>query len=59
MCIPPIGVDSKDYFKKMRDLTKNLMLKDLSMGMSSDYLKAIEYSSTYLRIGSSIFGERS
>tara|TARA_B100000401_G_C52749100_1_gene692302 strand:- start:390 stop:1049 length:660 start_codon:yes stop_codon:yes gene_type:complete len=59
MCIPPIGVDSKDYFKKMRDLAKNLMLKDLSMGMSSDYLKAIEYSSTYLRIGSSIFGERS
>jgi len=59
MCIPPIGVDSKDYFKKMRDLTKNLMLKDISMGMSSDYLKAIEYSSTYLRIGSSIFGERS
>jgi hypothetical protein len=43
----------------MRDLSKNLMLKDLSMGMSSDYLKAIEYSSTYLRIGSSIFGERS
>ena len=43
----------------MRDLSKKLMLKDLSMGMSSDYLKAIEYSSTYLRIGSSIFGERS
>ena len=59
MCIPPVGIDSKEYFKKMRDLTKNLMLKDLSMGMSSDYLKAIEYSSTYLRIGSSIFGERS
>ena len=59
MCIPPIGVDSKEYFKKMRDLNNNLMLKDLSMGMSSDYLKAIEYSSTYLRIGSSIFGVRS
>tara|TARA_B100000925_G_C21990700_1_gene466692 strand:+ start:1037 stop:1696 length:660 start_codon:yes stop_codon:yes gene_type:complete len=59
MCIPPFGVDSKEYFKRMRDLSKNLMLKDLSMGMSSDYLKAIEYSSTYLRIGSSIFGERS
>ena len=59
MCIPPVGIDSKEYFKKMRDLTKNLMLKDLSMGMSSDYLKAIEYSSTYLRIGSSIFGARS
>ena len=59
MCIPPIGVDSKEYFKKMRDLNNNLMLKDLSMGMSSDYLKAIEYSSTYLRIGTSIFGARS
>ncbi len=59
MCIPPVGVDPKEYFKKMRDLGKNLMLKDLSMGMSSDYLKAIEYSSTYLRIGSSIFGARS
>jgi hypothetical protein len=59
MCIPPFGVDSKEYFKKMRDLGKNLMLKDLSMGMSSDYLNAIEYSSTYLRIGSSIFGARS
>ena len=59
MCIPPIGVDTKEYFKKMRDLSKNLMLKDLSMGMSSDYLNAIEYSTTYLRIGSSIFGERS
>ena len=59
MCIPPVEVDSKEYFNKMRDLSKKLMLKDLSMGMSSDYLKAIEYSSTYLRIGSSIFGERS
>ena len=59
MCIPPVGVDSKEYFNKMRDLSRKLMLKDLSMGMSSDYLKAIEYSSTYLRIGSSIFGERS
>ncbi len=59
MCIPPIGFDSKVYFKKMMDLSKNLMLKELSMGMSSDYLNAIEYSSTYLRIGSSIFGERS
>ena len=59
MCIPPVGIDSKEYFKKMRDLSKNLMLKDLSMGMSSDYLIALEYSSTYLRIGASIFGERS
>jgi hypothetical protein len=42
----------------MQDLNKNFNLKELSMGMSSDYLKAVEYSSTYLRIGSSIFGQR-
>ena len=59
MCIPPIGVDSKAYFKKMRDLNNNLMLKDLSMGMSSDYLNAIKNLATYVRIGSKIFGERS
>ena len=59
MCIPPFEKDSEEYFQKMQDLTKNLKLKDLSMGMSSDYLKAIEYSSTYVRIGSSIFGARS
>ena len=59
MCIPPFGSDPKEYFQKMQDLTKNLDLIDLSMGMSSDYLKAIEYSSTHLRIGSSIFGARS
>ena len=59
MCIPPFGSDPKEYFQKMQDLIKNFDLIDLSMGMSSDYLKAIEYSSTYLRIGTSIFGARS
>ena len=59
MCIPPFGSDPKEYFQKMQDLIKNFDLIDLSMGMSSDYLKAIEYSSTHLRIGSSIFGARS
>ena len=58
MCIPPAEKDPEKYFKMMQDLSKNLDLKELSMGMSSDYLKALEYSSTYLRIGSSIFGER-
>ena len=58
MCIPPAEKDPEKYFKIMQDLSKNLDLKELSMGMSSDYLKAVEYSSTYLRIGSSIFGER-
>ena len=59
MCIPPISVDSSDYFKEMNLLNKDLSFKELSMGMSSDYLKASENLSTYLRIGSSIFGERS
>ena len=58
MCIPPFGIDSNEYFHKMQNLSKNLNLIDLSMGMSSDYLNAIEYSSTYIRIGSSIFGQR-
>ena len=59
MCIPPEGHDSTNYFKEMKDLNHNFNLSDLSMGMSSDYLVAAENSATYLRIGSSIFGERS
>jgi pyridoxal phosphate enzyme (YggS family) len=58
MCIPPFDQDSKKYFEEMSVLNKNLNLNDLSMGMSSDYLEAINYSATYLRIGSSIFGNR-
>ena len=59
MCIPPANTDPILYFTEMKELTNNLDFKELSMGMSSDYLKASEYSSTYLRIGSSIFGQRS
>ncbi len=59
MCLPPIESDSSIYFQKMEKLSKNLNLKELSMGMSSDYLTAIEYKSTYVRIGTKIFGERS
>ncbi len=58
MCIPPIG-DSSIYFKKLNDLNHKLGLKELSMGMSSDYLNAIDNGSTFLRIGSEIFGSRS
>ncbi len=58
MCIPPADIDPTVYFKEMKELTDNLNFKELSMGMSSDYLKAVEHSSTYLRIGSSIFGNR-
>ena len=59
MCLPPINVDPSIYFKEMNSLAKNLSLKELSMGMSSDYLCAIEYGATFVRIGSKIFGARS
>ena len=59
MCIPPANEESEKYFKETNLLNKKLNLSDLSMGMSSDYLKAVEYSSTFLRIGSNIFGNRS
>ena len=59
MCIPPFNEDSSKYFKKMTELNNELNLKEISMGMSSDYLNAIKYGSTFVRIGSSIFGERS
>ena len=58
MCIPPANIDPQIYFKEMRELNKIYNFKELSMGMSSDFLKAAENSSTYLRIGSSIFGKR-
>jgi len=58
MCIPPIDEDPEKSFLKMNNLKKILNLEGLSMGMSSDYLIAIKYNSTYLRIGSEIFGER-
>ena len=59
MCIPPAKEDPDKYFKEINFLKQKLNLLELSMGMSSDYLKAVENSSTYLRIGSSIFGNRS
>jgi len=58
MCIPPINQKSGEYFKKMNSLNKSFNLQEISMGMSSDYLEAIENNATYLRIGSSIFGKR-
>ena len=59
MCIPPANINPDNYFKDMKQLNENFDFKELSMGMSSDYIKASEYSSTFLRIGSSIFGIRS
>ena len=58
MCIPPAKVDPEQYFEEMNQIKKTLDLNELSMGMSSDYLKAIKYSSTYIRVGSNIFGQR-
>ena len=59
MCVPPLNFDPNVYFKEMQILNKSFNFDDLSMGMSSDYLKATAHSSTYLRIGSDIFGKRS
>ena len=59
MAIPPNDENTEKYFKSLSELNSSLGLKELSMGMSSDYMKAINYKATYLRIGSAIFGERS
>ena len=58
MCIPPLEEDPIKYFSEMKDLNQKIKLTDLSMGMSSDYLRALEFQATYLRIGSNIFGKR-
>tara|TARA_Y100001960_G_scaffold132026_1_gene140245 strand:+ start:52 stop:720 length:669 start_codon:yes stop_codon:yes gene_type:complete len=58
MCIPPNDSKSEIYFSKMRKLSDEINLPELSMGMSDDYLKACEYKTTFFRIGSKIFGER-
>ena len=58
MCIPPMNTDPEDYFAEMNKLKKDFGFDELSMGMSSDYLTAIKHFSTYVRIGSSIFGQR-
>jgi PLP dependent protein len=58
MCIPPKDDNLEKYFSDMSDLKKDLNFKELSMGMSGDYLEAIRYNATYIRIGSKIFGKR-
>ena len=58
MCIPPVNKDISAYFSSMNELNNSLGLNQLSMGMSSDYLKAIEHGATFVRIGSKIFGNR-
>ena len=59
MCLPPINKNVESYFAKMLNLRNTVDLPDLSMGMSEDYLNALNYQANYLRIGSKIFGNRS
>jgi len=58
MCIPPNNLPSEPFFKKMKEISTDIGLKELSMGMSNDYVSAVRNSSTYIRVGSKIFGER-
>ena len=58
MCLPPASNKPSKFFSQMHLLAKDLSLKELSMGMSSDYLSAIKHGATFLRIGSKIFGSR-
>ena len=57
MCLPPINDDSDKYFKELRQLAFDNNLKELSMGMSNDYISAIKNGSTFVRVGSGIFEE--
>ena len=59
MVIPPNDNNPGKYFRSLNELNKSLALQDLSMGMSADYIEAVKYGATFIRVGSSIFGERS
>jgi PLP dependent protein len=59
MVIPPVDQSAEKYFKSLNELNKSLALENTSMGMSADYIEAIKHGSTFVRIGSSIFGPRS
>ena len=58
MCIPPNDGSVEEYFSEMNKINRELNFKELSMGMSGDYLEAIKYNATYVRVGSKIFGSR-
>ena len=58
MCIPPVNSNPENYFEEMNKLNNNLGFSELSMGMSSDFLTAVKHSSTFIRVGSNIFGQR-
>ena len=59
MCLPPFDEDPIPFFKRMQNLSESLKLKEISMGMSNDYMDALKFNATYIRVGSKIFGNRS
>ena len=58
MCLPPINEPTIKYFSLIKDLNNQLNFKDLSLGMSNDYIDALKFHTTFIRIGTKIFGER-
>ena len=58
MCLPPFDEDPTPFFSKMQGLSESLNLKEISMGMSNDYMEALRFKATYIRVGSKIFGSR-
>ena len=58
MCLPPISNDVSKYFSLIKEKNDELKFNELSLGMSSDYLEAIEFNTTFIRVGTKIFGKR-
>ena len=58
MCLPPLDNKTSTYFKNIKNMNDNLSMNELSIGMSNDYLEAVEFKATFLRIGTKIFGDR-
>ena len=58
MCLPPLDNKASTYFKNIKNMNNNLSMNELSIGMSNNYLEAVEFKTTFLRIGSKIFGAR-
>ena len=59
MCLPPINESTSKYFSLIKKKNDELNFKELSLGMSNDYIDALNYKTTFIRIGTKIFGERS
>jgi len=58
MCIPPVNEDPKKHFQLISNLSSDLSLGGASIGMSSDYLDALDFNAQYIRLGTALFGKR-